>query len=1821
MRGPRAILLRLLPLAICLAALAPAQTRLAPRRTANPHGPLKVACESCHTAASWKPIRPQPEFDHNTQTGWPLLGMHRGVACASCHVNKVFKDVSKQCSACHADIHRRQFGANCQQCHTVKGWRVAVQQTREHANRFPLIGAHAVAPCESCHKSAAAGIYSGLSTDCAACHVADFNKAVNPPHRGFPLQCDQCHGMDTWLGAKFDHAAITRFALVGAHARLSCRDCHALGQYTGTPAQCVNCHIKEFNATQNPNHVQAGFPRDCSVCHTSAQWKGAMYDHAAATRFPLTGAHIQVQCNSCHVAGRFAGTPQACEGCHLEAFNKTTNPAHAASNFPRDCSQCHTTTQWKGAKFDHNLSRFRLTGLHTQTDCAACHINGRFTGTPQACEGCHLAAFEKTTNPNHAASGLPKDCAICHTTTQWKGAQFDHSTRTKFPLTGAHVNAQCAQCHINGVFLGTPQACEGCHLETFNKTTAPNHASAGFAKDCAQCHTTAQWKGAQFDHATKTKFPLTGAHIQAQCNACHIGGKFVGTSAACEGCHLEAFNKTTSPNHVNAGFHKDCAQCHTTTQWKGAKFDHTAATKFPLTGAHTSVQCAQCHTNNVFKGTLATCEGCHLANYNKTTNPNHVTAGFPKDCTVCHTTAQWKGAKFDHTAATKFPLTGAHTSVQCAQCHTNNVFKGTLATCEGCHMANYNSTTNPNHAAAGFSKDCTVCHTTTQWKGAKFDHAKTKFPLTGAHTNTQCVSCHINGKYAGTTANCDGCHLADFNKTTNPNHVTAGFPKDCTVCHTTAQWKGAKFDHTAATKFPLTGAHTSVQCAQCHTNNIFKGTLATCDACHLANYNSTTNPNHVAAGFSKDCTVCHTTSQWKGAKFDHAKTKFPLTGAHTNTQCATCHINGKYAGTLATCDACHLANYNSTTNPNHVAAGFPKDCTVCHTTTQWKGATFNHSTATKFPLTGAHTSVQCAQCHTNNIFKGTLATCEGCHLANYNATTNPNHVMAGFPKDCTVCHTTTQWKGAKFDHTAATKFPLTGAHISVQCAQCHKNNVYKGTLATCDACHLANYTATTNPNHIAAGFPKDCAMCHTTTQWKGAKFDHTAATKFPLSGAHTSVQCAQCHKNNVYKGTLATCDACHLANYNATTNPNHVAVGFPKDCSVCHTTTQWKGATFNHSTATKFPLTGAHTSVQCAQCHTNNIFKGTLATCEGCHLANYNATTNPNHVAAGFPKDCAVCHTTTQWKGATFNHSTATKFPLTGAHISVQCAQCHKNNVYKGTLATCDACHLANYNATTNPNHVTAGFPKDCAVCHTTTQWKGAVFNHSATKFPLTGAHTSVQCALCHKNNVYKGTLATCDACHLANYNATTNPNHVAAGFPKDCSVCHTTTQWKGAVFNHSATKFPLTGAHTSVQCALCHKNNVYKGTLATCDACHLANYTATTNPNHVAAGFPKDCSVCHTTTQWKGAVFNHTAATKFPLTGAHVTVQCALCHKNNVYVGTPATCDGCHLANYNATTNPNHVTAGFPKNCSVCHTTTQWKGATFNHTTATKFPLTGAHSTVQCAQCHVNNVYLGTPATCVGCHLANYNATTTPNHVTAGFPKDCAVCHTTTQWKGAVFNHSATKFPLTGAHLTVACALCHKNNVYKGTLATCDACHLANYNATTNPNHVTAGFPKDCSICHTTTQWKGAVFNHSNTKFPLTGAHVTVTCANCHVGGRYAGTPTDCYTCHRNAFETVSNPNHLTAGFSTTCTTCHTTTQWKGARYTTHKFPIYTGNHAGKWTTCNDCHRTPASYAVFSCIDCHQHNKADTDKRHNGRKGYVYESQACYQCHPRGSS
>ena len=254
-----------------------------------------------------------------------------------------------------------------------------------------------------------------------------------------------------------------------------------------------------------------------------------------------------------------------------------------------------------------------------------------------------------------------------------------------------------------------------------------------------------------------------------------------------------------------------------------------------------------------------------------------------------------------------------------------------------------------------------------------------------------------------------------------------------------------------------------------------------------------------------------------------------------------------------------------------------------------------------------------------------------------------------------------------------------------------------------------------------------------------------------------------------------------------------------------------------------------------------------------------------------------------------------------------------------------------------------------------------------------------------------------------------------------------------------------------------------------------------------------------------------------------------------------------------------------------------------------------------------------------MSCHANDYENASTLDHVAARLPTTCESCHSTSGWGGALFDHSATRFPLTGAHTASSCETCHVGGEFTGLSTECISCHATNFAGTTSPDHVAAGFPSDCELCHNTSGWPGATFDHGGTRFPLTGSHVSVGCASCHIGNQYVGTPTDCYSCHSSEYESVASPNHLAAGFPTSCESCHSTGAWSGAVFS-HRFPIYSGAHREPWDSCSDCHTNPSNFNVFTCLSCHDHRQSEMDDDHSEVGGYVYESLSCYSCHPNGT-
>jgi len=1027
----------------------------------SPHGKeFKVDCSQCHTSQNWKVNTAAIQFNHAT-TSFKLEGQHNVVDCKECHISLVFKDERKNCVDCHKDLHNQTLGKNCEKCHSPKAWKISETTTMHQQTRFPLLGAHRTVSCTECHKSASVYQFETLGIECASCHMDDYLQTKSPNHvtGKYSTDCLECHNANTnsWNTGLVNHDF---FPLTAGH-NVGCGLCHTGSRYTKISTECNSCHNKQFIAAQLPKHVEAGIPVKCETCHTINGWKPSSFNHLT-TGYELKDSHKNiVQCADCH-KGNLTSAQQGCISCHQVQYDNAPN--HKKVNFSTDCAKCHSQRNWIESSFNHAATNYPLTGAHKTAKCADCHLT-TLAGTSTMCSSCHLPAYTSSQIPAHSTAGIPKDCATCHTTTAWKPSSFNHTT-TGYELKGAHKTiVQCSLCHKGNVTTA-PQSCIGCHQVKYD--AAPGHKAQAYPADCSICHTQNNWLETSFNHAA-TSFPLTGAHTTVLCSKCHTVG-FKGTPTSCSSCHLPAYTSSQLPGHVAAGIPKECATCHTTIVWKPSSFNHTT-TGYELKGAHKAiVQCAQCHKGNVTSAPQV-CIGCHQTQYDVATG--HKINSYSTDCTKCHSQDNWLATSFDH-STTNFPLTGAHTKALCSSCHKNG-YAGTPTVCSSCHLPAYTSAQLPGHVAAGIPMECATCHTAIGWKPSSFNHTTTGYELKGAHkTIVQCSQCH-KGNVTSAPQTCILCHQTNFDAALN--HKAQSYPADCTICHTQNNWLESIFNH-ATTSFPLTGSHTTVLCSKCHTAG-FKGTPNVCSSCHLPAYTSSQLPGHVAAGIPKECATCHTAVSWKPSTFNHTTTGYELKGAHkTIVQCSQCH-KGNVTSAALTCSGCHQVQYDAA--PNHKTQAYPADCTICHTQNNWLESIFNHAT-TSFPLTGAHTTVVCAKCHTTGL-KGTSALCYTCHTTKYNTTTNPNHLSAKFPTNCEICHSTKAWTPATYNHDAQ-YFPIySGKH--------------RGVWTLCSECHNV-------PTNYAVF---SCILCHEHSNKTSVDNDHKGVKNY----AYVSTACKNCH--------------------------------------------------------------------------------------------------------------------------------------------------------------------------------------------------------------------------------------------------------------------------------------------------------------------------------------------------------------------------------------------------------------------------------------------------------------------------------------------------------------------------------------------------------------------------------------------------------------------------------------------------------------------------------------------------------------------------------------
>ena len=612
---------------------------------------------------------------------------------------------------------------------------------------------------------------------------------------------------------------------------------------------------------------------------------------------------------------------------------------------------------------------------------------------------------------------------------------------------------------------------------------------------------------------------------------------------------------------------------------------------------------------------------------------------------------------------------------------------------------------------------------------------------------------------------------------------------------------------------------------------------------------------------------------------------------------------------------------------------------------------------------------------------------------------------------------------------------------------------------------------------------------------------------------------------------------------------------------------------------------------------------------------------------------CTACHTTRNWHDVVFDHrKTAT--PLRGQHAIAPCTGCHNVRDFHTVAKECRSCHE-------DPHRGDAG--QRCEQCHRESSWQqvSARDAHARTRLPELGVHASLRCVDCHRQAAFQqfsGAVTPCATCHQATFAATANPSHSSLGFSRQCESCHQFTTWSFALFQqHDAIFGIYSGAHAGVwrNCATCHANagdyHVFS-----CTVCHGQAQTDATHQGMGASYSYQSsaCLTCHPNGS-RGSFAQHDAV--FPInSGAHqgTWTSCTACHptagSSQVF-----TCmsSACHAQ---AATDPIHAgISGYAyvsTQCLSCHPA--GGPASFTQHDAL-FPVySGTHKGVwtACTACHPT---AGSPSvfTCMssGCHA---QAATDPIH--SGIPgysyvaTQCLSCHPSGQ-PASFTQHDALYFPIySGTHVGTwtACTACH---VTAGSpnLFTCmsSGCHAQ---AATDPIHTgITGYSytaSQCLSCHP--QGQPASFTqHDALYFPIySGSHVGTwsACTACHPS---AGSP-NVFTCMSSGChaQAATDPIHTgITGYSYTasqCLSCHP--QGLQATFTQHDalyFPVYSGTHQGRWTTCTQCHPTAGTPSVFTCMSGSCHPQAQTNSSHNGRSGYSYTAAACLSCHPTGRS
>lgn len=695
----------------------------------------------------------------------PLIYDHRKLEkkdCLSCHsIRHGVPD--KNCLNCHKKIghtrknklsfHSRQK-KSCISCHRDHLGRkydstLVDQKKFDHnATGFKLTGKHQEnTKCRACHTKKRAGkivrpgdpTYLIADSRCLSCHQKDDKHKF--PGKLSRQDCAPCHNTSSWEKAiRFDHNKDTKYTLAGAHQKLKCAACHQKSPkksilkpaapipftWKDIGTKCQDCHQDPHDFAALTQVQTRKKNQKCQTCHNQKTWRETTFNHQNTTNFNLDGQHQKLKCQDCHIdkkkkTGRYTWPTfisRPCTSCHQDPHAQQ----FSAQLRQQKCTTCHDTNGWRlnsvswkfSKPFQHNKTRFQLTGRHQQLKCLTCHVANRMqifrfpTASKSFCIDCHQNVHTQQFSPKMGQQA----CTFCHDTHRFKPVDFDHQ-ESKFKLEGAHQKVKCFNCHQPAKQFANQKnppiesrqflfpklkqrQCLSCHVD---------YHQGQLDKNCLSCHTQQKWDKIAFSHNKQSHFPLRGLHKKVTCAKCHPpmlhkGVKFKGQwrkiarykplVETCISCHQD-IHKGANGNH--------CTSCHLESGWKKLKKFHQ---NYNLKGVHQLLHCQECHKNPAEKLTNRSndCFSCH--------NADDIHQHQLIDCDRCHTQNVWEAIAFSH-SLNAFPLRGAHRALSCVTCHRLGIYASTANNCIDCHLSAAISVKTVPHSMPNFA-NCDECH-------------------------------------------------------------------------------------------------------------------------------------------------------------------------------------------------------------------------------------------------------------------------------------------------------------------------------------------------------------------------------------------------------------------------------------------------------------------------------------------------------------------------------------------------------------------------------------------------------------------------------------------------------------------------------------------------------------------------------------------------------------------------------------------------------------------------------------------------------------------------------------------------------------------------------------------------------------------------------------------------------------------------------------------------------------------------------------------------------------------------------------------------------